>query len=527
MEQKPDCLSTKWTRSLQGIPPFTHELLEQHLIGETAQESKQEGKQPKAHKHKKYGYQLFKDKMVSKDKVISNVRQGKDKLFYIKCTVHASMKKTNYTVYVHLNQDTGKVIEAKCSCVAGNGGCCKHVAAALFQVLDFIELELTEVPDDLTCTQLLQQWHVPSCENIKTAVLFDSVKFTKAISTKSSSHSTEIYNPAPAFAKTVTDSDVQKINQELKSAGSCNYLQNLLESNNCKAFDYDEYLNELPTKKKLKEVHCNSNQLHAVEIQDAVLNQVTADCTILSKFIPSSQYNEFVLETLFKSKEQIQNIECNTRGQSDDQLWYEERRIRLTASNFGSVMKRRDSIHPKTILNKQFNSSCTKPVPKPCLWGQNKEEIAIKKYLEKCNKNNHLIKACVSCGFILNSRVPWLGASPDCLLYDPTESKPYGIGEVKCPFSKKEMTIEHACDDPTFFLEKKSKPTLKKNHNYFYQIQGLMATCNVEWADLIVYTEEDIVSERIYFDHELWDKTMLPKLTSFYFTFIYPELGKK
>ena len=27
---------------------------------------------------------------------------------------------------------------------------------------DFIELELTEVPDDLTCTQLLQQWHVPS-----------------------------------------------------------------------------------------------------------------------------------------------------------------------------------------------------------------------------------------------------------------------------------------------------------------------------------------------------------------------------
>ena len=51
-----------------------------------------------------------------------------------------------------------------------------------------------------------------------------------------------------------------------------------------------------------------------------------------------------------------------------------------------------------------------------------------------------LIKACVSCGFIVNSQVPWLGASSDCLLYDPTECKPYGIGEVKCPFSKKEMT---------------------------------------------------------------------------------------
>ena len=88
-------------------------------------------------------------------------------------------------------------------------------------------LELTEVPDDLTRTQLLQQRHVPSCEDIKTAVLFDSVKFSKSISTKSSSHSTEIYNPAPAFAKTVTDSGVQKLNQELKSFGSCNYLHNL------------------------------------------------------------------------------------------------------------------------------------------------------------------------------------------------------------------------------------------------------------------------------------------------------------
>ena len=436
------------------------------------------------------------------------------------------MKKTNYTVYVHFNQDSGKVIEARCSCVAGNGGCCKHVAAALFQMLDFIELELTEVPDDLTCTQLLQQWHVPSCEDIKTAVLFDSVKFSKPTSTSSSSHDIQISNPAPAFAKTVTNSDVQKLHQELKSAGSCSYLQNLLESNKCEAFDYDEYFNELPTKKKLKEVHCSSNQLHAVEIRDAILNQVTPDRTNLSKHIPSPQYNEFILKTLFKSKEEIQNIECNTRGQSDDKLWYEERRMRLTASNFGSVLKRRESIYPKTILNKQFYSSCTKTVPKPCLWGKNMEEIAIKEYLQKCEQNNHLIKACVSCGFIVNSQVPWLGASPDCLLYDPTECKPYGIGEVKCPFSKKEMTIDNARDDPTFFLENKSKPTLKRNHNYFYQIQGLMATCNVEWAELIVYTEKDIVSERVYFDNDLWNKEMLPKLTSFYFTYIYSELVK-
>ena len=140
-----------------------------------------------------------------------------------------------------------------------------------------------------------------------------------------------------------------------------------------------------------------------MEIREAILNQLTTDQTNLSKHTPSPQHNGFVIDTLYKSKEQIQNIECNTRGQSDYELWYQERRIRLTASKFGSVLKRRQSIHPKTILNKQFNSSCTINVPKPCLWRQNKEEIAIKEYLKKCNKNNNLIKACVSCGFIVNS----------------------------------------------------------------------------------------------------------------------------
>ena len=46
------------------------------------------------------------------------------------------------------------------------------VAALLFHLLDFIQLEATELPDDLTCTKLLQQWHIFSEEEMKT-VLFD------------------------------------------------------------------------------------------------------------------------------------------------------------------------------------------------------------------------------------------------------------------------------------------------------------------------------------------------------------------
>ena len=129
----------EWTRNLRSIPPFTHELLKQYLITDT---SGKQGKPPNAHKHKKYGYQLFKEKMVTKLQVKPDILKGTERFFLVKCNVHASMKKVQYTVYVHFHQDTGKVSTASCSCVAGQGGLCKHVAALLYQILDFIQLEL-------------------------------------------------------------------------------------------------------------------------------------------------------------------------------------------------------------------------------------------------------------------------------------------------------------------------------------------------------------------------------------------------
>ena len=75
----------------------------------------------------------------------------------MKGCVNASMKKNSYVVYIHLDQITGEVVYANCMCKAGKGGCCKHVVAMLFQIIEYVQLELTEVPDDHTCTQLLQQ----------------------------------------------------------------------------------------------------------------------------------------------------------------------------------------------------------------------------------------------------------------------------------------------------------------------------------------------------------------------------------
>ena len=78
-------------------------------------------------------------------------------------------------------------------------------------VQDYIQLELTEVPDHLTCTQLLQQWHVPNTsEKLDTAVLFHQVKISKATSKTEKRYKADYNNPAPAFAKYVNVEDLKK-----------------------------------------------------------------------------------------------------------------------------------------------------------------------------------------------------------------------------------------------------------------------------------------------------------------------------
>ena len=84
--------------------------------------------------------------MVTHIVVKANVLKDTEKFFLFKCVVHACIKKAHYVVYVHLHQDTGKISCASYTCTAGKGGCCKHVAVLLFQIPDYIQLELTEVP---------------------------------------------------------------------------------------------------------------------------------------------------------------------------------------------------------------------------------------------------------------------------------------------------------------------------------------------------------------------------------------------
>ena len=158
--------------------------------------------------------------------------------------------------------------------------------------------------------------------------------------------------------------------------------------------------------------------------------------------------------------------------------------------------------------------------------GIDNEQNALVKYNKYKVSSKEPVEICSACGLVVNPRWQWLGASPDALITDTKEESFYGGVEVKCPSSKCSKTILEACEDKSFCLEViDGKPCLKKKHVYYHQIQGIMAVCQLEFLDFVVYLLNDMHVERVYFHKVEWEKNTLPELTSFYFNFLMDTAG--
>ena len=152
-----------------------------------------------------------------------------------------------------------------------------------------------------------------------------------------------------------------------------------------------------------------------------------------------------------------------------------------------------------------------------CQWGIDNESIAKMKYNSKVPS-----VTIYDCALIVNPQWPWLACSFDGV--GLLDGKWYAI-EIKCPFSKKNLTIEEACSDKNFFMKLSDGiPKLKRNHDYFFQCFGVIALWQLHVIDFIIYAQKDIFVEKIYLDKQLWEVHMILQLTDFYFKFIMPEM---
>ena len=98
---------------------------------------------------------------------------------------------------------------------------------------------------------------------------------------------------------------------------------------------------------------------------------------------------------------------------------------------------------------------------------------------------------------------PYLGATPDGIMKCTCCSHEY-IVEIKCPFKcTKRNFFELVNNDKEFCMEiKDGKNYLKRNHQYFYQVQLQMLISNIPIFYFIMYDGEPSLIEKIYIDKE-------------------------
>jgi hypothetical protein len=209
----------------------------------------------------------------------------------------------------------------------------------------------------------------------------------------------------------------------------------------------------------------------------------------------------------------------------DTQIWTELRKLRCTASMFGRVAKRRKLDPPDTMLKfmqKNLNPVRYKGGIESCIFGKLSENKAAIAY-EKLRPNIQLKPT----GFWTCPQYPWLGGSPDGLIYD-RETEEDGLLEIKCLDREKGKSFEQIASKKGFYMLRQRDGTysLDKNDEYYHQIQGCLNILGRKFCDLAILTEVDMYIHRVYQDKSFFEG-LLPKLKEYYFRYQLPYIADK
>ena len=226
------------------------------------------------------------------------------------------------------------------------------------------------------------------------------------------------------------------------------------------------------------------------------LNTCELSCTLHTVL---NENEQLFLDSLKLTQTQAEEIEELTRRQSECPEWHKLRQKRLTSSKFKDIVVRKKDFD--TLVDRLTSTRKVQTVAMK--HGIDSESNAVLEYSVHKNVN---IKPC---GFLVNPSAPFLGSSPDRLVYDPNESNLFGVLEMKCP-------MKDSYKECQFLKEVDGTYTLRKSHAYYLQIIGQMAISGLTWGDFCVWTQSDMHIERIYFESDVWADTF-EKLSLFYF----------
>ena len=451
------------------------------------------------------GFKLFAEGHVQD--VYINTRDDDCK---VKAVCLPEMKKDHlYSVFLTIGITSCNVKKAECSCPAGHGplGSCKHIAALCFCLEDFVKSRRAILDaGEEACTSMLQKWNQPRKRRLDSKKAED-ISFrcpVPAYADKENKRSErKAYDPRPLSMRKTSPDDLEEFKKQLQELPTGSAFLHLLCKPSITAATPTATIN-LPLLPR--SVQCR--------VRDKLFKMPlppTLECL--------QELGKEFIDAITPSSEQTINVEQKTRMQANCARWHEEHFCRLTASTFGTVMKRKSN-HQKLaqyLLERKMVPSTVRAIR----WGREHEDVVFDIYSSEMNKHHPHLTLHKSGMYI--GEPGYLGASPDGVLVNDTNTI-CGIIEIKCPYSAAKLTVKEACslcNDFYCYLDDNSELNLKENHAYYYQVQGTMAITKADFCDFIIWTPKSMEIICINFNSHVWE-TILPVLKNFYMQYMLP-----
>ena len=444
------------------------------------------------------GYNFFTNGWVNS---VTGLNVGKTNFLFLSTVKHSqSVSLPPLKVWLITKAD-GEVITGHCTCMAGLGEACAHVAAVLFAA------EANSIMKrQFTSTSLPCSWLPPTFRSVKFAEI-------KAIDLSTPQHKRKLSASDESddrSKKKKLDIDIQPPTEEqlknhyssiIKTRGKPSLLS-LVPGMNL-SFVPKYISGELP--KPLTHLYDEN----ALSLQ----------------FPELLQKCEEIYDGISVSVAQAKLVEEETRKQSNSKIWFDQRSGRVTASRLYSILHTNQSKPSVSLLKSICYPGSTKFYSKACSYGCQHEDTARSAYAEIMTQN-HQSFILKQSGLLIDPANPFIGASPDGIVHCSCCGT--GVLEIKCPYSCKEKPFDERAQERSFFLEAGASGdlVLKKEHAYYYQVQLQMKLCHGDYCDFVVWREDNLIRQRITFDSRFISKA-LQGIPAFVKACILPEIVGK
>ncbi|XP_049519692.1 uncharacterized protein LOC125944013 [Dermacentor silvarum] len=338
-----------------------------------------------------------------------------------------------------LAKEDGEIVNAHCTCKAGLGEACSHIAALLF----YIEV-VVRMRDGKACTDEENAWLPPYVRHLEGKRCSD-VDFASARAKKvrmDAGEASRVYRRQGKTVKSTTDEEWSSF------LSACHGSRNR------------------PVLLSVHEPYAQDFVPVAVKFLQAILTNLHKDEAPGTDAALREHCTE-VMRTLTIEPQVATLVEAETKEQAKSTKWFAFRAGRITASN-AKVVCRTSITSPSLSLRKKIcYPQDTRFWSPQTAWGRDREEVARRAYTS-ASASIHVNFKCVVSGLQISQEQPFLAATPDGLISCTCCGD--GVLEIKCPYNGRDKTVgELAMTQSACIVLQGGKLRLRTDHAYYYQ----------------------------------------------------------